>query len=92
MDQLLRVRMCNNIGTLTQFPAEVAIYEKDYVSVTNFATDGNNEITLSFTPWVNNTKYEVRLEYYMAGAASSTYAVAVGGRDSHSIPSFFPHI
>jgi hypothetical protein len=49
-EQLLRVRMCN-----TQFPAEVAIYEKDYVAVTDAAT------------WRNDTKYEVRLEYYMVG-------------------------
>jgi hypothetical protein len=61
-EQLLRVRMCN-----TQFPAEVAIYEKDYVAVTDAATDGNKQITLSFTPWRNDTKYEVRLEYYMVG-------------------------
>ena len=75
MEQMLRVRMCGS-----QFPAQVAIYEKDYVAVTDAVTDADKTITFSFTPWHNNTKYEVRIEYHMSGAATgSIHAVTVGG-------------
>ena len=80
-DQNLRATMCG-----TSFPSVVGVYAKEYVEVSagDFGVDGaTGDITVSFEPWREETRYEVRLRYATEATASEayelSYVVGAGG-------------
>ena len=73
-DQNLRATMCG-----TAFPSVVGVYAKEYVEVSagDFGVDGTTgDITVSFEPWREETRYEVRLRYATEATASEAYELS----------------